>query len=81
MARTQTEAEGTPADHTDLWLDDFAGMLGFRWVAAQSPWDLPPSYLYAIVTIVISFYNRFFCSAPSGGRTLSSGITTRSSNR
>ena len=49
MADTQTEAGSVPATgHTNLWLDDFAGMFGFRWVAAQLPWELPPSYLYAI---------------------------------
>lgn len=35
----------------ELWLDRFARRLGFGWVAAKLPWDVPPSYVYAVVTV------------------------------
>lgn len=36
----------------DLWLDRFARRLGFGWLAAKLPWDVPPSYVYAVTTVV-----------------------------
>lgn len=36
----------------DLWLDQFARYLGFGWFAARIHPTLPPSYLYAIITVV-----------------------------
>ncbi|WP_335999614.1 hypothetical protein [Halorientalis halophila] len=36
----------------DLWLDDLASLLGFGWLARHVPGDLPPSYLYALVTVL-----------------------------
>ncbi|SEO86481.1 hypothetical protein SAMN05216388_102146 [Halorientalis persicus] len=36
----------------DLWLDGFASLFGFGWLAERLPADLPPSYLYAVVTVV-----------------------------
>jgi ABC-type multidrug transport system fused ATPase/permease subunit len=36
----------------EFWLDGFAGLFGFGWLATRLPGDLPPSYLYAVVTVV-----------------------------
>ena len=38
--------------HEDRWLDGFARRLGFGWLARRLPWAIPPSYLYAVTTIV-----------------------------
>lgn len=35
-----------------LWLDDIASWLGFRWLGERLQWDLPPSYLYVIITVI-----------------------------
>lgn len=37
--------------HDEMWLDRFARRLGFGRVASMLPWDLPPSYVYAVVTV------------------------------
>lgn len=37
----------------DLWLDRFARNLGFGWLAERVPGTPSPSYLYAVVTIVL----------------------------
>lgn len=36
----------------DLWLDRFARLLGFGWLAERLPGEVPPSYVYAAVTVV-----------------------------
>lgn len=41
----------------EMWLDRFARRLGFGRVAAKVPWDVPPSYVYAVVTI--GFFTAF----------------------
>jgi hypothetical protein len=46
-----TNAAATGSD--ELWLDRFARYLGFGWLAERVSGNLPPSYLYAIVTIVL----------------------------
>jgi ABC-type multidrug transport system fused ATPase/permease subunit len=46
-----TNSVATGSD--DLWLDRFARYLGFGRLAERVPGGLPPSYLYAIVTIVL----------------------------
>ena len=48
MARPST------GGRTDLWLDSLARALGFGWLAERLPSGLPPSYLYAVVTVVVS---------------------------
>jgi hypothetical protein len=35
----------------EMWLDRFARRLGFGRVATLLPWDLPPSSVYAVVTV------------------------------
>lgn len=45
-------AELTDAFDEDLWLDRIARRLGMGWLSAKLPGDIPPSYLYAVVTIV-----------------------------
>ncbi len=48
------EATNVAANGSDeLWLDRFARALGFGWLADRVSDGLPPSYLYAIVTIVL----------------------------
>jgi len=47
----QEERESRDGD--DLWLDRWARMLGFGWVADQLPWDLPVSYVYGIVVVTV----------------------------
>lgn len=37
----------------NLWLDSFAAKLGFGWLADTLPYDISPSYVYALVTITI----------------------------
>jgi ABC-type multidrug transport system fused ATPase/permease subunit len=49
---TTTASDG--AESEELWLDGYARYLGFGWLADRTPGELPPSYLYAIVTIVLS---------------------------
>ncbi|WP_335999796.1 hypothetical protein [Halorientalis halophila] len=39
------------SDATEIWLDRFARRLGCGWLADRLPGDLPPSYVYAIVTV------------------------------
>lgn len=39
---------------TEIWLDRFARRFGFGWLASYLPGNLPPSYVYAIVTIALS---------------------------
>jgi len=51
---TVGSSTGEAATDTDLWLDRFARLFGFGWLAERVPGDLPPSYLYAVVTIVLS---------------------------
>jgi len=41
-------------DGTEIWLDRFARRFGFGWLARRLPGDVPPSYLYAVVTIGLS---------------------------
>lgn len=41
-------------DVIEIWLDRFARRFGFGWLASHLPGNLPPSYLYAFVTIVLS---------------------------
>lgn len=38
-------------DDTEIWLDRFARRLGCGWLAARLPGNLPPSYVYALVTV------------------------------
>lgn len=42
------------AGSQDLWLDRLARFLGFGRLAERLPGNLPPSYIYAIVTVVLS---------------------------
>jgi hypothetical protein len=44
---------GDAADSPDLWLDRYACLLGFGRLADRLPWAVPPSYLYAVTTIVV----------------------------
>lgn len=53
----------------ELWLDRFARRFGFGWLAAKLPWDVPPSYVYAVVTV--GFFNAFL-----NGLALASGNET-----
>lgn len=41
---------GTHSD--DLWLDEFARLFGFGWLAARLPGDLSPSYVYALIVVI-----------------------------
>lgn len=46
-------ASGSGSERSpELWLDRFARVLGFGWLAERTPGGLPPSYLYALLTIV-----------------------------
>lgn len=45
-------ADGERNPETAIWLDGFARRLGFGRLARRLPWDLPPSYLYAALTVV-----------------------------
>jgi len=38
----------------ELWLDGFARRLGFGWLAERVPGNPPPSYVYAVLTVVLS---------------------------
>ena len=38
----------------ELWLDGVTRALGFGWLAARVPGDVPPSYLYALLAVVLS---------------------------
>ena len=38
-------------DDTEIWLDRFPRRLGCGWLAARLPGDLPPSYVYALLTV------------------------------
>jgi hypothetical protein len=59
-----------PDADDDMWLDRFARRLGFGWLAAKLPWDLPPSYVYAVVTVgfFTAFLNLF--TVATGGETI-----------
>jgi hypothetical protein len=35
-----------------LWLDSFARRLGFGLLADRLPWDVPPSYVYTLCTVI-----------------------------
>lgn len=36
-----------------IWLDRYAETLGFGWLSGKLPGDVPPSYLYAIILILL----------------------------
>lgn len=42
------------ANGTEIWLDRFARRFGFGWLSDRIPGDIPPSYLYAVLTISLS---------------------------
>lgn len=46
----------------DPWLDRFARTLGSGWLAGRVPGTLPPSYPYAIVSIVLFTTGTFIYS-------------------
>jgi len=46
--------ESDVIENRDLWLDRLTRSLGFGWLAERIPGNLPPSYLYAILSIVLS---------------------------
>jgi hypothetical protein len=50
--RTDPNNDSDPDEYPDLWLDQFVSYLGFGRIAAIIDEDLPPSYLYAVTTIV-----------------------------
>jgi hypothetical protein len=57
--RTNTTSSGGSmesivTESPNLWLDRVTRILGFGWLAERIPGDLPPSYLYTIVTVVVS---------------------------
>ena len=39
---------------SEIWLDRFARRFGFGWFASYLPGNIPPSYVYAVVTVVLS---------------------------
>lgn len=39
---------------SEVWLDRFARRFGFGWFAGYLPGNIPPSYVYAVVTVVLS---------------------------
>ncbi|WP_336037303.1 hypothetical protein [Halobacterium yunchengense] len=43
----------TRTDDTYLWLDRYAARLGFERLSARLPWDVPPSYLYGVLLILV----------------------------
>lgn len=49
VAATQESTE----EDGGLWLDRYAQYLGFGWLSQHLPGDVSPSYLYAVVTIVL----------------------------
>jgi len=58
-SRTNTASSGwlmesIETESPDLWLDRVTRMIGFGWLAERIPGDLPASYLYTIVTVVVS---------------------------
>lgn len=54
MASPDKNTTSTTAEREELWLDRLVRYFGFGQLAKRVPGDLPPSYVYAIVTIVLS---------------------------
>ena len=58
---------------SEIWLDRFARRFGFGWFASYLPGNIPPSYVYAVVTVVLSEaaitgYSQWCYSGRSTGR-------------
>lgn len=43
----------TTDERSELWLDRYARLFGFGRLADRLPWAVPPSYLYAVTTVVV----------------------------
>jgi hypothetical protein len=42
------------ASRDGIWLDRVVGPLGFDWLSAKVPWNIPPSVLYAVLAVLIT---------------------------
>lgn len=45
-------AELIPPFESDLWIDRLVRPFGFGWLSTRLPWNIPPSYIFAVIVLV-----------------------------